>query len=76
MDQGVNIPEEISVVGFGNTLTSEHFRVPLTTVSQPKYRRGVAAFESMEKLLAGESAGLKRLSAELVTRHSTGAPPT
>ena len=75
LDQGVNIPEEISVVGFGNTLTSEHFRVPLTTVSQPKYRRGVAAFESMEKLLAGENAGLKRLSAELVTRHSTGAPP-
>ena len=75
LDQGVNIPEEISVVGFGNTLTSEHFRVPLTTVSQPKYRRGVAAFESMEKLLAGENAGLKRLSAELVTRRSTGAPP-
>jgi len=75
LDQGVNIPEEISVVGFGNTLTSEHFRVPLTTVSQPKYRRGVAAFESMEKLLAGENAGLKRLSAELVTRRSTSAPP-
>ena len=75
LDQGVNIPGDISVVGFGNTLTSEHFRVPLTTVSQPKYRRGVAAFESMEKLLAGESAGLKRLSAELVTRRSTGVPP-
>jgi len=74
LDQGVKIPEEISMVGFGNTLTAEHFRVPLTTVSQPKYRRGIAAMESMSALLAGESAGTKRLAAELVIRKSTAAP--
>ncbi len=74
LDQGVKIPEEISVVGFGNTLTAEHFRVPLTTISQPKYRRGIAAMESMSALLAGESAGTKRLAAELVIRKSTAAP--
>jgi len=74
LDQGVKIPEDISVVGFGNTLTAEHFRVPLTTVSQPKYRRGIAAMESMSTLLAGESAGTKRLAAELVIRKSTAAP--
>ena len=75
LDQGVKIPENISVVGFGNTLTAEHFRVPLTTVSQPKYRRGTAAIESMEQLLAGEVASFKRLTAELVVRKSTSAPP-
>ena len=62
LDQGMKIPEEISVIGFGNTLTAEHFRVPLTTVSQPKYRRGISAMESMSALLAGESVGTKRLA--------------
>ena len=75
LDQGVMIPDNISVVGFGNTLTAEHFRVPLTTISQPKYRRGVAAIESMEKLLAGENVSFKRLPADLVIRKSTGARP-
>ena len=75
LDQGVQIPADISVVGFGNTLTAEHFRVPLTTISQPKYRRGIAAIESMEKLLAGEAVSVKRLSAELVIRASTGRAP-
>ena len=71
LDQGVRIPQELSIVGFGNTLTAEHFRVPLTTVAQPKYRRGIAAIKSMEKLLAGETPDIKRLSAELIPRAST-----
>jgi len=75
LDQGVMIPDNISVVGFGNTLTAEHFRVPLTTISQPKYRRGIAAIELMEKLLAGENVSFKRLPADLVIRKSTGARP-
>ena len=74
LDQGVKIPEEISVIGFGNTLTAEHFRVPLTTISQPKYRRGISAMESMTALLAGESVGTKRLAADLVIRRSTTKP--
>src|SRR5665213_2060308 len=29
--QGLKIPEDVSVIGFGNVLTAEFFRVPLTT---------------------------------------------
>src|ERR1700733_2529118 len=36
--QGMKIPQDISVVGFGNVLTAEFFRVPLTTIRQPKFR--------------------------------------
>src|SRR6185437_14617907 len=32
LNRGVKIPQDLSVVGFGNTLTSEYFRVPMTTV--------------------------------------------
>ncbi len=75
LNQGIRIPEDMSMVGFGNVLIGEHFRVPLTTVRQPKLRLGVAAMESMLKLLRGEQPGTKRLSAEIVIRKSTGPPP-
>jgi LacI family transcriptional regulator len=74
LQQGVKIPEDISLVGFGNVLAAEYFRVPLTTVSQPKFRLGVAAVEAMVKLIAGQSVNLPRLPAELRIRQSTAAP--
>ena len=74
LDQGMRIPDDYSLVGFGNILGAAHFRVPLTTVRQPKYRRGITAMESMEKLLAGHKVDSKSLAAELVLRKSTSAP--
>lgn len=75
LEQGVRIPEDISITGFGNILTSEYFRVPLTTVRQPKFRLGVAAMEVMKQLLAGETAQSQRLPAEILVRNSSGPPP-
>ncbi len=74
LNQGLKIPEDLSIVGFGNVLISEYFRVPLTTIRQPKLRLGVAAMDSMIKLLRGERPESKRLGAEIVIRKST-APP-
>ncbi len=74
MDQGMKIPQQFSVVGFGNILAAEYFRVPLTTVRQPKARLGVAAMQSMISILRGEKPEQKRLPAEIVVRKST-APP-
>ena len=76
LDQGVRIPGHISVVGFGNILVSEYFRVPLTTVRQPKLRLGAMAMETMLKLLKGEPTRSHRLLAELVIRASSGPVPT
>lgn len=74
MNQGFRIPQDISVVGFGNSITSEYFRVPMTTVRQPKFRLGLAAIEMMLQLLRGQRAETKRLPAELIVRASS-APP-
>jgi DNA-binding LacI/PurR family transcriptional regulator len=74
LQQGLAIPRDISIVGFGNVLVSEHFRVPLTTIRQPKFRLGTAAMELMLRQLRGEPGGTKRLPAELIIRDST-APP-
>jgi LacI family transcriptional regulator len=74
LQQGINIPDDISLAGFGNILAAEFYRVPLTTVSQPKFRLGIAAMESLMNLIHGEPVQTKRLAAELVERRST-APP-
>jgi LacI family transcriptional regulator len=74
LQQGLKIPGDISVAGFGNIMAAEFYRVPLTTVGQPKYRLGVAAMEVMMNLIRGEKAVSRRLPAELVLRQSTAAP--
>ena len=74
LNQGLRIPEDISIVGFGNILLSAYYRVPLTTVRQPKFRLGAAAMDTMIQLLRGEKAETKRLSAELIVRTSSGIP--
>jgi LacI family transcriptional regulator len=76
LNQGVRIPQDISVVGFGNVLISEHFRVPLTTIRQPKLRLGAAAVDSMARVMRGEQVLTKRLPAEIVIRESSGPPPS
>ncbi len=74
LQQGLKIPGDISVAGYGNILAAEFYRVPLTTVSQPKYRLGIAAVETMMNLIRGEKVPSRRLPAELVLRQSTAAP--
>ncbi len=75
LNQGIKIPKDLSIAGYGNILMSEHYRVPLTTVRQPKMRLGAAAMGSMQQLLKGEQPEPLRLSAEIIVRGSTGAPP-
>lgn len=74
LNQGIRIPDDLSLAGFGNILVSEHFRVPLTTVRQPKLRLGYAAMDLMQSLLNGEAGESKRLRAEVIVRVSTTAP--
>jgi len=71
LQQGIRIPEDISLAGFGNILAAEFYRVPLTTVSQPKHRLGIAAIEALMYLIRNEPFAPKRLAAELVERRST-----
>ncbi len=75
LSQGIRIPEDVSIVGFGNVMVGRHFRVPLTTLRQPKFRLGSAAMDSMQQLLRGERPDSRRLPAELIIRASSGTPP-
>ncbi len=69
--QGIRVPDDVSVAGFGNILSAEHARVPLTTMREPKFRLGVAAMEVMLKLIRKEPAESRLLRSELIIRRST-----
>ena len=73
--QGVRVPEQLSVVGFGNVPAGEFLSVPLTTVREPKYRLGAAAVGAMRQMLQAQHPDLKPLPADLVIRASTGTAP-
>jgi LacI family transcriptional regulator len=75
LNQGLRIPDDVSVAGFGNVMVGTHFRVPLTTLRQPKFRLGSAAMDAMQQLLRGNRPESRRLPAELIIRASTGTPP-
>lgn len=75
LNQGLKIPGDRSIVGFGNILTAEYFRVPMTTYRQPKFSLGVAAVEMMRQLLRGERPEPRRMGGELIIRSSSAAPP-
>jgi len=76
LSNGLHIPKDISIVGFGNVLMAEHCCVPLTTVRQPKFRLANAAMDTMVNLLQGQPVEVKRLAAELIERKSTAPPKT
>lgn len=71
---GLQVPDDISLVGFDNLLSSAYATPPLTTVRQHMYEAGVAAAEGILRLLADQKPNLPRFAPDLVIRAST-APP-
>ncbi len=73
-DQGIRIPQDLSVVGFDDIEASALVTPRLTTVRQPRYEMGQRAMAMLLSLLAGEEVQDIVLPTELIIREST-APP-
>ncbi|MBO0702155.1 MAG: substrate-binding domain-containing protein, partial [Candidatus Dormibacteraeota bacterium] len=72
----VRVPDEVSVVGFGDIPAASHLFPSMTTVRVPAARLGIAGVRRSLELLSGMSR-LPRVRVhpvELVVRESTGAP--
>jgi len=54
LDQGLKVPEDISVMGFDDIFIAPVFRPALTTVKQPIYDIGAVATRTLVKLIEGE----------------------
>lgn len=79
-EEGVAVPEELSVVGFDDSPVALHATPPLTTVAQPHEEKGrLAAQWLMEEVERGQRPedGRRRaiLPTELVVRESTAPAP-
>lgn len=69
---GRRVPDDVSVLGFDNTRTSQHVYPALSTVSQPLEEMGELA---VERLLAAGNSRSRILPHGLVTRGSTAPVP-
>jgi len=75
-DQGMRVPEDISVVGFDDIQSAAFQNPSITTIRQPLHEMGTIAARILLQRVRGESAVPQTLSVlpELVIRESTCPP--
>jgi DNA-binding LacI/PurR family transcriptional regulator len=73
-DSGLNVPGDISVVGFDDIPEAAHFYPPLTTVRQNFTEIGRRAVSLLLAELQGVAVDHGRIEPELIIRRSTAAP--
>lgn len=74
---GVQVPRDLSLVGFDNVELSEFVSPPLTTVHIPKQRMGAIAARRLHELMEGQDADVAMritLGTELIIRQSVQTP--
>jgi LacI family transcriptional regulator len=72
--RGLRVPDDISVIGFDDTVDAARYSPPLTTIRQPLHKMGELAGEYVCRLIDGLPVGQRRitLDTELVVRETTG----
>ncbi len=54
-DRGIQVPKQVSVVGFDDCVYAEYVRPRLTTVHQDVTAKGIMAFERLRRMIEGET---------------------
>ena len=74
LEMGLDVPGDISVVGFDDIPEAAHFFPPLTTVRQNFAEIGRRAVSILLSELQGDAVEHAQIEPELVVRRSTAAP--
>ncbi len=61
LDNGIKVPDDISVVGFGNIREGKFVRPELTTIGEPYYDVGAVGMRMLIKVIKGEKAQRGRM---------------
>lgn len=76
--RGLDVPGDVSVVGFGDISMAAYTNPPLTTIAQPTYQIGQLAVKTLADLMnkrIAVSGGFTLLKCSLTVRESTGPCP-
>jgi DNA-binding LacI/PurR family transcriptional regulator len=77
LEAGLNVPEEVSVVGFDDIQSAAFQNPGLTTVRQPLQEMGELAARALLARLSGEAPKPEiTVTPQLIVRESTGPAPT
>lgn len=73
--RGIQIPRDVAVVGFNDSMEGRLVTPPLTSVTMPFYEQGARAVEELAAQLAGKAVPTQVvLQSKLVVRQSCGCP--
>lgn len=68
--RGVEVPDEVSLIGFDDQTNSQYMIPPLTTIRHPAYQMGAIAAQAVLAMLAGQQLHIPQLPLELIIRES------
>jgi DNA-binding LacI/PurR family transcriptional regulator len=74
---GVHVPDDLTVVGFGDTSAAQHMRPSLTAVGMPRHEMGLAAMEAILAALESHTTRVepRQFPYQILVRKSS-APPS
>jgi DNA-binding LacI/PurR family transcriptional regulator len=70
-EMDINVPEQVSIIGFDDSDLCALLTPPLTTIRQPKREMGKIAMDMLIKIIAGRAVEDSVLEPTLVVRQST-----
>lgn len=75
-DNNIKVPDDISVVGYGDISLASVYRPKLTTIKEPYYDIGAVAIRRILKVLKGEKSDDQaiELPVQLIVRDSSSRP--
>ncbi len=71
-DAGLNVPNDVRVMGFDDIPIAAYSAPPLTTIHQDTILAGELLVDSLIRLIEGQEVNLKQIPAKLVVRRSCG----
>ena len=75
IDRNIQIPQDLSIIGFDDLPMTEHTFPPLTTIHQDRVSIGKCGYYAMSCLMNNVPIGSIQLRAPLIVRGSTGPVP-